>query len=88
MPDEASFPPDVPADRPAFDDIGLATSTDLLTWERHATSPVRTAAGRWYERHGNSTWHDEAWRDPWCSGGRTPGGGDPRRCRVVHRHLP
>ncbi|MFC7550907.1 glycosyl hydrolase family 32 [Plantactinospora sp. GCM10030261] len=45
--------------------IGLATSTDLTTWHRHPTSPVLTAAGRWYERFGDSTWHDEAWRDPW-----------------------
>ncbi|MGS2619775.1 glycosyl hydrolase family 32 [Micromonospora sp. LZ34] len=45
--------------------IGLATSDDLVTWQRHPASPVLTAAGRWYERYGDSTWHDEAWRDPW-----------------------
>ncbi|MET7833769.1 glycosyl hydrolase family 32 [Micromonospora sediminicola] len=45
--------------------IGLATSADLVTWERHPTSPVLTSAGRWYERFGDSTWPDEAWRDPW-----------------------
>jgi beta-fructofuranosidase len=45
--------------------IGLATSTDLLTWRRHSGSPVLEADQRWYERLGDSTWRDEAGRDPW-----------------------
>lgn len=45
--------------------IGLATSDDLYTWHRHPASPVLAADPTWYEKHGTSTWHDEAWRDPW-----------------------
>jgi beta-fructofuranosidase len=44
--------------------IGLATSPDLHTWHRHDT-PVVEADGRWYERLGDSSWPDQAWRDPW-----------------------
>jgi beta-fructofuranosidase len=44
--------------------IGLATSTDLTTWHRHP-GPVLEADPRWYERLGDSTWPDQAWRDPW-----------------------
>lgn len=44
--------------------IGLATSTDLVTWRRHP-GPVVEADSRWYERLGDSTWPDQAWRDPW-----------------------
>ena len=45
--------------------IGVATSTDLVTWHKHPGNPVLTADPRWYERYGDSTWFDEAWRDPW-----------------------
>lgn len=45
--------------------VGLATSTDLMTWHKHDTNPVVCADSRWYERFGDSTWLDEAWRDPW-----------------------
>jgi beta-fructofuranosidase len=45
--------------------IGLATSTDLMTWHRHPQAPVLEADDRWYERLGTSSWPDEAWRDPW-----------------------
>jgi beta-fructofuranosidase len=45
--------------------IGIATSTDLITWHKAPANPVLTADPRWYERHGDSTWIDEAWRDPW-----------------------
>jgi len=45
--------------------IGLATSNDLLTWQRHLAAPVLAADPRWYEVLGTSSWHDEAWRDPW-----------------------
>jgi beta-fructofuranosidase len=45
--------------------IGLATSDDLTTWTRHEAGPVLEADARWYERLGDSTWPDEAWRDPW-----------------------
>ncbi|HCU49959.1 MAG TPA: glycosyl hydrolase family 32 [Micromonosporaceae bacterium] len=44
--------------------IGLATSDDLMTWHRHP-GPVVEADPRWYELLGDSTWPDQAWRDPW-----------------------
>jgi len=45
--------------------VALATSTDLLTWHKHEDNPLVRADPRWYERWGDSTWFDEAWRDPW-----------------------
>jgi beta-fructofuranosidase len=45
--------------------IGLATSNDLLTWQRHPAAPLLAADPRWYEKLGTSSWRDEAWRDPW-----------------------
>jgi beta-fructofuranosidase len=44
--------------------IGLATSTDLYTWQRHRAAPLLESDGRWYEQLG-SRCRDEAWRDPW-----------------------
>jgi beta-fructofuranosidase len=44
--------------------IGMASSSDLFTWTRHAT-PICESDERWYERLPNVQWHDEAWRDPW-----------------------
>ena len=44
--------------------IGSATSEDLLTWTRSAT-PSLEADARWYEKLGEGTWADEAWRDPY-----------------------
>ena len=45
--------------------IGLATSTDLVSWQRHSVAPIVQADARWYEQLGDSTWPDQAWRDPW-----------------------
>jgi beta-fructofuranosidase len=44
--------------------IGVATSPDLVTWEKHP-GPVVVADPEWYETYGSSEWHEEAWRDPW-----------------------
>lgn len=44
--------------------IGVAISRDLTTWTRH-DGPVLEADPRWYERLHDSSWPDEAWRDPW-----------------------
>jgi beta-fructofuranosidase len=52
--------------------IGAATSTDLEVWHKEPTSPLVTADDRWYERLGDGTWYEEAWRDPWVFPG--PGG--------------
>jgi beta-fructofuranosidase len=45
--------------------VGLATSDDLLTWQRHAGGPVLEADPRWYRPLDRDDWHDHAWRDPW-----------------------
>ena len=44
--------------------IGMATSPDLHTWTK-TEGVVIEADTRWYEKRGESSWTDEAWRDPW-----------------------
>ena len=44
--------------------IGVATSPDLHTWTKHPETVIE-ADRRWYEKYGDSTWPEEAWRDPW-----------------------
>jgi beta-fructofuranosidase len=54
------------ADEGLVQRIGVATSTDLVTWERHGERPrLCCVGGTWYETLDRSRWHDEAWRDPW-----------------------
>ncbi|MGC9530650.1 MAG: glycosyl hydrolase family 32 [Candidatus Bipolaricaulaceae bacterium] len=45
--------------------IGLATSRDLLRWEKHPANPVLEANPRWYEGEGVSPFGERAWRDPY-----------------------
>ena len=45
--------------------IGLATSSDLITWTKYEGNPVLEADPRWYEQLDTKLWHDQAWRDPW-----------------------
>jgi beta-fructofuranosidase len=45
--------------------IGLATSSDLIHWDRHPENPILAADPRWYELLDTNLWHDQAWRDPW-----------------------
>ena len=45
--------------------IGLATSPDLIRWEKHPANPLIEADPRWYEQLDRQLWHDQAWRDPW-----------------------
>ena len=45
--------------------IGLATSPDLLNWEKHSKNPLMEADPQWYELLDLDLWHDQAWRDPW-----------------------
>jgi beta-fructofuranosidase len=45
--------------------IGLATSTDLLHWEKHPDNPVLEADPRFYEQLDQGRWRDQSWRDPW-----------------------
>jgi hypothetical protein len=51
--------------------VGLATSEDLLTWERQPL--VVEADPRWYEKAAGHSRREEAWRDPWVF--RDPGDG-------------
>lgn len=44
--------------------IGLASSKDLLSWERYTDNPIIEADPRWYEILDAKLWHDQAWRDP------------------------
>ena len=44
--------------------VGVATSTDLHSWSKSA-GPIVRADSRWYETLGDSSWPEEAWRDPW-----------------------
>ncbi|MBK7896282.1 MAG: family 43 glycosylhydrolase [Candidatus Promineifilaceae bacterium] len=45
--------------------IGLATSSDLITWQKHPGNPLIMADPTWYELLDLEMWHDQAWRDPW-----------------------
>ena len=45
--------------------IGAAVSDDLLNWAKVNQGPILSASGEFYEKLGDSKWHDEAWRDPW-----------------------
>ncbi len=45
--------------------IGLATSMDLIKWEKYFNNPVIELDERWYESLNLDLWHDQAWRDPW-----------------------
>jgi beta-fructofuranosidase len=45
--------------------IGLATSDDLVRWQKHPANPVLEADARWYDLLDRSRWRDQSWRDPW-----------------------
>lgn len=53
--------------------IGLATSDDLLTWEKYSPHPLIEADPQWYEMLDLNLWHDQAWRDPFIYQDRTTG---------------
>jgi beta-fructofuranosidase len=61
------------AERGLVQRIGLATSDDLLTWERADANPLVTTDPRWYEQLDLDVWLDETCRDPWVF--PDPGGG-------------
>jgi beta-fructofuranosidase len=44
--------------------VGLATSSDLITWHKHPNNPILEADPRWYEKLHSTQWRDESWRDP------------------------
>jgi beta-fructofuranosidase len=45
--------------------IGLATSDDLITWEKHPANPLIEPDRRWYGLCEPENWRDQSWRDPW-----------------------
>ncbi len=45
--------------------IGLATSPDLMRWDKHPNNPCITIDAQWYELLDLTLWHDQAWRDPY-----------------------
>jgi beta-fructofuranosidase len=45
--------------------IGLATSPDLVRWEKYDSRPLIVADPAWYELLDSEAWHSHAWRDPW-----------------------
>lgn len=45
--------------------IGLATSQDLIKWERYSGEGLIKADPQWYELFDPDVWHEETWRDPW-----------------------
>ncbi|WP_454042273.1 glycosyl hydrolase family 32 [Cellulosimicrobium sp. Marseille-Q8652] len=45
--------------------VGVATSSDLYTWEKASTEALCEADATWYEKYDGVAWFDEAWRDPW-----------------------
>jgi beta-fructofuranosidase len=52
-------------DGPLIQQVGLATSTDLLHWVKDERNPLVRADPRWYETlGGQAPWADEHWRDP------------------------
>ena len=53
------------ADRGLVQRIGLATSSDLMTWSRHGDRPLIEADPAWYEMLDLRGWGEVAWRDPW-----------------------
>ena len=52
-------------DGPLIQQVGLATSTDLIHWVKDPRNPLVQADSRWYETLGGAApWTDEHWRDP------------------------
>lgn len=53
------------AEKGSIQRIGLATSSDLISWEKHPSNPLIETDARWYELLDLELWHEQAWRDPW-----------------------
>ncbi|NIB41529.1 family 43 glycosylhydrolase [Pseudomaricurvus alkylphenolicus] len=45
--------------------VCLATSNDLMAWEKHPANPLVELDERWYDGLNLERWHDASWRDPW-----------------------
>lgn len=53
------------ADQGLVQRIGLATSDDLIHWQRYGDDPLLLADPQYYELLDLDLWHDQAWRDPY-----------------------
>jgi beta-fructofuranosidase len=51
-------------DNSNIETIAVAVSADLFTWQKDAAFKLE-ADPTWYERLGDSSWPEQAWRDPW-----------------------
>lgn len=45
--------------------VCLATSADLVHWDKHPGNPLVQLDARWYDGLDLERWHDASWRDPW-----------------------
>ncbi len=45
--------------------VCLATSKDLVTWDKHVNNPLVQLDSRWYDGLNFDRWKDASWRDPW-----------------------
>jgi beta-fructofuranosidase len=45
--------------------IGLAVSSDLVSWERHPGNPLLEVDTRWYEAQNTERHEAQTWRDPY-----------------------
>jgi beta-fructofuranosidase len=45
--------------------VGLATSNDLIHWERYLPGALIEPDPQWYETFDLDLWHEQTWRDPW-----------------------
>lgn len=45
--------------------VCLATSRDLLTWDKHPNNPLVELDPQWYDGLNFDRWQDASWRDPW-----------------------
>lgn len=53
--------------------VGLATSADLVHWDKDPANPVLEADPRWYELFDRDRWRDQSWRDPFMFLGHQDG---------------
>ncbi|MGA9533314.1 MAG: hypothetical protein WBR18_11410 [Anaerolineales bacterium] len=45
--------------------IGMASSVDLMSWQKFKDNPVLTGKDAPYEQLATGGWREQAWRDPW-----------------------
>ncbi len=45
--------------------VCLATSKDLINWDKHPINPLAELDQQWYDGLNLDLWHDASWRDPW-----------------------